>query len=216
MSLPIPLDEWHPFDLLIERNSNQTAHPDLAFASRQQLVPVVGVCLVESWDGAQVAAANAAVERLVASREMSVISVDTRLDIPNATGLRTKGEIESVLARMDAVITTRLHGMVLSLKNGVPAVVIDPEPGGSRIWRQAQKIGWPAVFKVDALDENALRDALDYCLTSEAAATARNCAERADLEILEMRSTFLKGIENPQWPGPKYRQRRSDTRVRGP
>jgi hypothetical protein len=208
VSLPVPLDEWNPFDLLLERDSSRRAHPDLAFSTRQQLVPVVGTCLVEPYDEARVPIANQAIERLVSSREMSVMPIDTRLDI-NATGLRTKAEVESALARMEAVITTRLHGTVLSLKNGVPALVIDPEPGGGRIRRQAQTIGWPVVFTVDALDDHALRDALDYCLTKDARAVALQCAERARAAIAAMRASFQDAIQHIQVPGAKREARRS-------
>ena len=36
---------------------------------------------------------------------------------------------------MDAVVTTRLHGTVLAIKNGVPPVVIDPIAGGRKVLR---------------------------------------------------------------------------------
>lgn len=38
-----------------------------------------------------------------------------------------------MLRRLDVVVTTRLHGLVLALKNGVPALAVDPvaaAPGG--------------------------------------------------------------------------------------
>jgi hypothetical protein len=208
VSLPVNLDDWNPFDLLVERDSSRTAHPDLAFATSQPLVPVVGTCLVEPYDEADVPLANAAVKRLLASREMAVVPIDTRLDV-NATGLRSKAEVESTLARMDAVITTRLHGMVLSLKNSVPALVIDPEPGGGRILRQAQTIGWPVAFTVDRLDDRALRDALEDCLSHEARVRARQCAARTIANIVTMRSDFLEGIRHIEIPGPRRAVRAS-------
>jgi hypothetical protein len=41
-----PLDEWNPFDLLLERDSSATARPDITFLSRQPKVPVVEVVQV--------------------------------------------------------------------------------------------------------------------------------------------------------------------------
>ena len=76
-------------------------------------------------------------------------------------------------------MTTRLHGLVLALKNGVPVVAIDPEAGGAKLARQAKTIGWPVCFIADELDSRALEDALDYCLTDGAGVLARACAERA-------------------------------------
>jgi hypothetical protein len=194
LTLPIPLDVWNPFDFLVERDSSRAAHPDLAFVSHESRVPVTGVCLVEPYDGAIVGVANTAVERLIATREMAVVPIDTRLDV-NATGLRTKAEVESILARMDVVITTRLHGTILALKNGVPALAIDPEPGGAKIKRQAETIGWPVVFTADALDERSLQLAFDYCLSDAARAKARECSARAVVMLEEIGRTFVPSIE---------------------
>ena len=43
LSVLQPLDEWNPFDLLLERDSSRTARPDIAFLSDRPLVPVVGL-----------------------------------------------------------------------------------------------------------------------------------------------------------------------------
>jgi hypothetical protein len=206
LTLPIPLDVWNPFDFLVERDSSHAAHPDLAFASVQKRVPVTGVCLVEPYDGAIVDVANMAVERLIAAREMAVVPIDTRLDI-NATGLRTKDEVESILARMAVVITTRLHGTILALKNGVPALAIDPEQGGAKFKRQAETIGWPVVFTADALDERSLQEALDYCLSDTARAKARECSARARVMLEEIGRTFVSSIEALQAGQSKHLER---------
>ena len=137
LSMLLPVESWNPFDFLIERDSNRAAHPDIVFGARGAHVPVVGICRVEAYDSASVSEANAAIDRLVASSKVVAVEIDTRLD-ENGTGLRNAAEIESLLARMDAVVTTRLHGLVLALKNRVPVVAIDPEPGGAKVRRQAQ------------------------------------------------------------------------------
>jgi hypothetical protein len=46
LSMIEPVEAWNPFDLLLERDSNRTARPDISFACGQPSVPVVGVCLV--------------------------------------------------------------------------------------------------------------------------------------------------------------------------
>ena len=189
----MPLETWNPFQLLFERDSNRSSSPDIAFAAREPGVPVVGVCLVEPYDGADTAGANAAIQRLLASRHVAVVPIDTRLDI-NTTGLRTKAEVESLLGRMDAVVTTRLHGTVLALKHGVPVVAIDPEPGGFRLKRQADAIGWPMIFTVDALDEKALQGALDYCLTDAARLKADEVRARARNGVVQIRRNFLDAL----------------------
>src|SRR5437016_6221025 len=65
-----------------------------------------------------------AVEGAPADPHVSGVRIATRLDVANV--LRTPSEVESLIARMDLVLTTRLHGMVLALKHGVPAVAVDP------------------------------------------------------------------------------------------
>jgi hypothetical protein len=40
------------------------------------------------------------------------------------------GQADAALASCDAVVSTRMHGLVLALRAGVPAVGVDPVPGG--------------------------------------------------------------------------------------
>ena len=206
LSMPVPLNEWNPFDLLIERDSSVRAHPDMVFLSDRPLVPLVGRCLVERYEGAIDTMANAAFDRLTASREMAVVPIDTRLDV-NSTGLRSPAEIETLLARMDVVITTRLHGMVLALKNGVPVIAIDPEPGGAKIMRQAETIGWPFAYAADAINDQLLQQAFEYCLTDDARLEARRCCERAVRTAGSMRQEFIAASRCVKHPGPKHLER---------
>lgn len=197
LSMLQSLDEWNPFDLLLERDSSATARPDITFLSRQPEVPVVGVVLVdpqkEYRERAMHAVANEAIQRLMSSREVAAVPIDTRLDA-NRTGLRTPSEVESLIARMDVVVTTRLHGTVLSLKNGVPPLVVDPIAGGAKIRRQAETVGWPVVFTADALTDEALQDAFDYCLTEEARGRALACRERARQMVQGVRDEFVADL----------------------
>ncbi len=197
LSMLESLDAWNPFDLLLERDSSATSRPDVSFLSRQARVPVVGVVLVhpqsEYKKRAMHQVANEAIHRLVDSREMSVVTIDTRLDT-NSAGLRSPAEVESLIARMDVVLTTRLHGTVLALKNSVPAVAIDPITGGAKIRRQAETIGWPVVFTADALTDEALQQAFDYCLTEPARTKARDCCARATKAVQETRDEFISAL----------------------
>jgi hypothetical protein len=194
LSMLDSLDAFNPFDLLLERDSSAATRPEMAFLAPSRVVPVVGVVVVhpqqEYKRGAMHRVANEAIERLVASRELAVVRIDTRLDA-NSSGLRTPGEVESLIARMDAVITTRLHGTVLALKNGVPALAIDPIAGGAKIRRQAETIGWPVLFTADNLSDALLRQALDYCLSGEARAKAWECSELAAHDAEKIRDQFL-------------------------
>ncbi|MBA2360241.1 MAG: polysaccharide pyruvyl transferase family protein [Actinobacteria bacterium] len=192
-----PLEAWNPFQLLLERDSSRAVRPDLAFLAEPDPVPVVGLVLIgkqpEYGDRDQNQAAADLLRRLLGRRAAAVVPIDTRLD-ENATGLRTPSEIESLIGRMDVVATTRLHGLVLALKQGVPAVVIDPVAGGGKIMRQAEVIGWERAFRVDEVSDAILDHAFDACLAGEAGDRARACADRAREHLSDVRGRFLAEV----------------------
>lgn len=194
LSMLQPLDEWNPFDLLLERDSSLAANPDITFLSSPKKVPVIGVVKVhqqkEYGDRGRHVAADEAIDALVTSIEAAVVPIDTRLD-KNETGLRSPAEAESLIARMDVVVTTRLHGLVLALKNGVPCLLIDPIAGGAKARRQACAVGWPAAYVADAIDPATLRTALSWCLTEEARARARACGAWAAARVAEIQRRFV-------------------------
>lgn len=182
-----------PFDRLWARDGAGQSRPDLVFLAPPDRVPVVGLVFVERQReygaGGRHHRAEAALRALAEEVGAACLSIDTRLDVPNP--LRTPGQIESAIARTDVVLTTRLHGMVLALKNGVPAVVVDPIAGGAKVLAQARTLAWPFVFAADEADRAALRDAFDQCLGAEARAQARVSAERARELLEEVRLGFL-------------------------
>lgn len=189
--------EWQPFDLLWERDSDRTVRPDITLLSAVPAVPVIGVCLVEpQWEytSSAHAAAEAAIGRLTRSREMALVRIDTRLD-RGGNPLRTPAEVESLIARMDAVITTRLHGTVLSIKSGVPPLVIDPVAGGAKVLRQAERLDWPVRFVADALDDAKLEAALDWCLSASASQRVLQCRASAYAEAASMRDEFIAAMQ---------------------
>jgi Polysaccharide pyruvyl transferase len=196
LSLLDSLEAWDPFDALWERDSSRTARPDLALVSTPSAVPVVGVVRVHpqrEYARGMHATAERAIDRLLRSRELAAVPIDTRLD-HNTTGLRTANEVASLIARMDAIVTTRLHGLVLALKHGVPALAIDPIAGGAKVLRQAQAIAWPVVYTADALADQGLRAALEYCLTSHARREAALAAERGKRNLDAVRHQFIASL----------------------
>ena len=205
-----PVAAWNPFDVLIERDSDLASRPDLSLAAATRRVPVIGVVLVEPYEPEYAgrdrqSSARAAVQRLIDSREAAIVEIDTRLE-RSCTGLRTADEVATLIARMDAVVTTRLHGLVLALKAGVPALAIDPVAGGAKIRQQAEALGWPHVFVADHLLDIDLSAALDACLTEEARVLARACAARALTEIDEIRNRLLAAVTVSAEPGAPVRE----------
>lgn len=201
LSMIEPTDVWNPFAALFERDSPATARPDLTLLGSAKKVPVAALVLRDA--GSEYGAMNKHemahdfLRRLAASREMSIVTIDTRLD-RNSTGLRTSAEVESLIARMDVVLTTRLHGLVLAIKNGVPALVVDSITGTGKVWRQAQALGWPLVFNLEMLSDQALNEGLDYCLSEAARVKACECRDRARQQLLELREAFTSAMAVPQ------------------
>jgi polysaccharide pyruvyl transferase WcaK-like protein len=109
----------------------------------------------------------------------------------NAAGLRTASEIESLIAKMDVVVTARLHGLVLALKNGVPALAIDSVAGGAKISRQAAVLGWPVVIGADDLSDETLARAFEYCLSGEARSLASDVRDRARTFLASVKKDFI-------------------------
>lgn len=197
LSMLEPLETWNPFDFLLERDSSACSRPDMVFLSHRPLVPIVGTVLIddqpEYGNRAQHARAHRAIQAFVESNDVSVVPIDTRLDV-NRTDQRSPAQIESLIARMDVVLTTRLHGLVLSLKNEVPVVAIDSVSGGAKVSRQASVLGWPGLIGVDDLTEDRLGRLFRFCLTDSAREQARQCAKGARELLKDTQSSLIQSL----------------------
>jgi hypothetical protein len=151
------------FDLVLPRDSAASAPvPDLALAAPEPApVPVVGVVLTTGQGeyGARRRHDEVA-GRLTSWLQglgVAMLPLDTRLDTRDWRLFSTPDQLDAVLRRVDVVVTTRLHGLVLGLRAGVPVLAVDPVAGGAKVSAQAAALGWPAVlpagFESDALDE---------------------------------------------------------------
>ena len=187
------LDNTNPFDVLFTRHER----PDLVFASELPRVPLIGLVLVhpqfEYGKRSKAEQANGILRALAGSRDLVPIEIDTRLDGRNASGYTTPVQVELAIARMDVILTTRLHGMALALKNGVPAVVVDSVSGGAKITQQARVLGWP-VFNVDRLNRGRLEKELEECLRPEARLRAQACGREAVKKLAALREDFFRAL----------------------
>ena len=199
LSLLEPLEIWNPFYYVIARDSSTGAAPDLAFLGIPDRVPVVGVVKVhpqeEYGSRGRHTLAHAMIDELLANQEVARVNIDTRLDM-NTTELRTPAEITSLIGRMDAIVTTRLHGCVLGLAQGVPVLAIDPIAGGAKITRQLQEIGWPYRFLAESVSGEDLAQALAQCLRSEARHRAIQCRDGALERIALIAEDFRAALRD--------------------
>jgi len=103
------------------------------------------------------------------------VVVDTRLARGEWRSPATAAQVEAVIARADVVVTTRLHGLVLALKQGVPVLAIDPVAGGAKVAAQAAAWGWPVLLPRSAnpvLDRGELDRLWAWCRSAEGRARA--------------------------------------------
>jgi hypothetical protein len=100
-----------------------------------------------------------------------------------------------------------MHGFVLALRAGVPAVALDPIAGGAKVAAQAAALDWPAACTVDEASVPALAELLDWCLTDEARAGAAACSqsgrrslEQTHMQLLELLTGDGGGARAPACP----------------
>lgn len=196
VSMTERLESWNPFDVLIERDSSALARPDMVFAAPRKPVPVIGVCFREHAAGTRTA--NALIARLIESTEMAVVDIDTRMDSSNgesnSAGLRSPAEVEALIARVDVIVTTRLHGLVMGIKNGIPVLAIDPGNEGMKILRQAEVVDWPMAFDIRDMDDDKLYNAFVWCRSREAKLRAQRSAGLARPLVEEIRKALLASL----------------------
>ncbi|MGH3900879.1 MAG: polysaccharide pyruvyl transferase family protein [Pseudonocardiaceae bacterium] len=125
--------------------------------------------------------------------------VDTRLDPRHWRNASTPGQLDSVLCRLDAVLTTRLHGLVLALRNGVPVLAVDPVEGGGKVSAQAAAWDWPALVTAEEvlLDVVRLRSWWSWCLSALGRMMATERAEAAFSDSDQLVSDLLRVLQVP-------------------
>lgn len=204
------------FDLVLPRDGNAITEPDLTLGRRPAHVPVVGVVRAHpqpEYDKARHHRADDAIRMLLASRPCATVDFDTRVHPsadPLAAHARSSAEVTTLAGRMDVVVTTRLHGMVLALGQGVPVVAIDPIAGGAKIARQARALDWPCCFLIGELHPEHLAEALTWCLTDEARQRAGQVVGGAAVRLAALRRALTDAVttdppgvgETPSMRGP--------------
>lgn len=169
------------FDVLLARDGAGPPHPDLSALTRTGPVPVVGVVLAgdqPEYAGGRHAAVTDRLTRWVNAHDCAPVPCDTRLDGADWRHCATADQVVALLRRFDLVVTTRLHGLVLALRQGVPALAVDPVVGGAKVSAQARVLGWPACLSADELGETALERWWQWCLSGPGRASAASVAAR--------------------------------------
>lgn len=182
------------FDVLLARDGPTGDRPDLSLAAHVPTLPprvaIVRAHRQNEYPDARHDDVHKLIDEVIPALDVAVLEVDTRVDPRNLVGRRSV-DVEAALAGVDAVVTTRMHGLVLALRHGVPAVAIDAVPGGAKVSRQAAVLGWPAVQTVDHVTTDWLAAQVAWSLKPEAARAARDCALHGRRVLAEVHCQFL-------------------------
>lgn len=185
-----------PLDVIMERDRDGAARPDLSLAAPPagRRIPVIGVVLAHSqpeYGDHRLEQAHALLAEALAPLDAARVLIETRVHPCDPWLCRTPAQVEAALARCDAVAASRMHGLVLALKAGVPAVGVDPVAGGGKVSRQAEALGWPGVARVGETSPQELSGLLRWCLTAEARTMAARITDRAVPALDDIRARFL-------------------------
>lgn len=177
VSVPDPDDPAAAgFHRILARDAGGTARPDLSLAASVTPAPVLGVILAprqpEYGGAGRHDEVHDALTGWLAGLDCARVPLDTRLAHEDWERCGTPDQFVALVSKMDAVVTTRLHGLVLALKAGVPSVAVDPVAGGGKVTAQAGVLGRPVVAAEDAGDTALLDARLTACLRSEVRAVA--------------------------------------------
>jgi hypothetical protein len=199
------LRDFNPFEVLLERDSDRTVRADLSFREPTSPMPVVGLCLASAqreYGGRRRGdLAARRLRQLIRDSGAAFIEMDTSLPArTNRFGMSNGAEFEAVCGRLDVMLTTRLHGMVLALKNGIPVLAIDPVAGGEKVTRQAEKLGWPEVFDADQASDEDLAASLARCLSPDARQRAALIRDVAVASLADFDAQFIDALSVPASP----------------
>lgn len=185
------------FDIIIPRDAPGEANPDISLATRTVKTPVIGLIYVghqKEYPTQQHELVEQLVEEVVREMDIAVVPIDTKLP-NNEYGLSSISQIESVISSMDLVITTRLHGSLLSLRNGIPAISIDPVPSGAKVRSQMRTIGWPLSYTIDELNKVKLKTAIELALLPKSRDDASKLIGQAVASLANVRKIFYQSLQ---------------------
>lgn len=183
------------FDYLLSRDNLQENRADIAFAKKQAYLPVAGVLLVERQAAYGSRQRHLYVKKIfdeyLSTGQVVPIRLDTVID-HNKVGLKSGREFESLLRKVDVLITNRLHGLVLGLKNSIPVVVVDSVAGGGKVTAQAKALGWPVLIPVEELSVEKLDETVRMCLERDMSPELEKVQQQGHASISKTRGEFLQ------------------------
>lgn len=150
---------WNPFDAVISRDGLIPAWGDIAPAFHSSWMqatdkPSAGQCVGLCLRGQQSEYGKKACHADQANHLANALAVKTKLPVQmldtklNNDSHRSKQILEE-FARCRLIITTRMHGGVIALCGGIPALGIDQISGGAKLHSVLFGAGWPYVLRAE-------------------------------------------------------------------
>jgi hypothetical protein len=195
------------FDLVLARDGDRSAPVrDLAtvtaVSSARPAIPVAGVILTggqgEYGERRRHGLATERITGWLGTKACAPVPLETRLDSRDWRLCSTAEAFMSVLARLDLVVTTRLHGLALALSCGVPAIAIDPVAGGGKVTAQASAWRWPGLVPVELTADPGRLDGLwDWCLSAPGRLAAQEASAQPGDDVHAVLTALLAFVGAP-------------------
>ncbi|RZQ60229.1 polysaccharide pyruvyl transferase family protein [Amycolatopsis suaedae] len=183
------------FHHVLPRDDATESTVDLSVGGPAEPVPVVGAVFApgqrEYGERRRHHTVHDTIRKWLCDNGCAVVELDSRVDPAQWRNPSTPEEFLAVLRRMDAVVTTRLHGLVLALRAGVPALAVDPVAGGGKVTAQAHALRWPALLPAGQVSAGELDGWLRWCRSPEAARLADD-RRRAEETLTGRLATLLR------------------------
>lgn len=203
-------DPHHPavtgFATVIPRDGIGPGRVDLAArppTAASSDLPVVGVALAGAQPEYGDRQRHDAVHRTVtgwlagaAGWPAAVLPLDTRLDPRDWRLCARPDQFAALVRRLDALVTTRLHGLVFALRAGVPVVAVDPVAGGGKVTAQATRWDWPAVLPPEC-GTRELSAAMRWCTSDAGRSAAGRSAAVGAAGVDESVDALLAALADP-------------------
>lgn len=200
------INYFNPFDIVFAREGAAQVFDDIAIAApgynentlsdRNRETVTIGIslrgkqgeyglenCLHELTDGT----IKQLAETLLQNRKGELLIIENHL---RRSGL-VPGEIENLYARCDLMITSRLHGALLSLRHSVPYIAIDQIRNGQKVYGVLGNRKWPFIYKIEETNCEALVPVGNEILSGKYRTTFSEC--RA--EMLEGARNTLENVD---------------------
>jgi polysaccharide pyruvyl transferase WcaK-like protein len=97
---------------------------------------------------------------------------------------------------VDVLITNRLHGLVLGLKNSIPVVAVDPIAGGGKVTAQARALGWPILIPAEELSAEKLDETVRICLGRDLSPELERGHKQGQASISKTRGELMEILKS--------------------